>query len=157
MPFSVLNYKAMLQALWQTPLYRSGKISAQSVSSAQCDATITSFSFVLPNLTDGSRSHEGISAPHPVLSFSFSFSLHFSVSPYVGVWPSTFFIFFSFSQLSLILSLIPFYLCCLTFSVSFTFPFLPLFGHVKDRIMLLWQGVAVPLWGGSIEMSRLLL
>ncbi len=80
MPFSLLNSKAVLQALWQTPLYRSAKISAQSVSSAQCDATITSFSFILPNLTDGSRSHEGISAPHPILSFSFSLSLCLSLS-----------------------------------------------------------------------------
>lgn len=41
-----------------------------SVSRTQCDVTITSFSFILPNLTDGSCSHEGISAPHPISSLS---------------------------------------------------------------------------------------
>lgn len=54
--------------------------SELSVRSAQWDATITSFSFILPNPTDGLRSHEGISAPHPVLPLPLFLWLSLSLS-----------------------------------------------------------------------------
>lgn len=65
----LLHYVFFLSAMVQAfDRHLCTVVQKQSVSGAQCDVTITYFSFVLPNLTDGSCSHEGISAPHPPLS-----------------------------------------------------------------------------------------
>lgn len=118
-------------------------MSEQSVSSAQCDATKTFFSFILPNLTDGSCSHEGVSAPHPILSFPLSFFLFHLVlvsgpSPLVfSAFPHSFLSFFFF------------FIAVSHFSLSF--PFLLL----SAALCLFSKLLAVPSRGGSRNVQGL--